>query len=66
MATKTITTYEHTCDLCGDPRDKAELAQLYAKRAQPIGAHYLYDQVDICEECRARPVSDVLDRLAAK
>ncbi len=46
MATKAETIYHHICDLCGQERGEDELAQ------RP--------QIDICPECRRKPVSGVL------
>lgn len=60
MAKKTITTYEHSCDLCGKIQDEVELASLWGPAPDPH-PHHMYDQVDICVECRNRPVDDVLE-----
>lgn len=39
-----------TCDLCGQYRAHAELITLHAAG----------EPVDVCHECQARPVADVL------
>lgn len=70
MATKTTMLYEHTCDLCGEVRAADELTSLHgepgkgrrslaAMMASPTGR-----KVDICPDCRSRPVGDVFDLLA--
>jgi hypothetical protein len=61
MATRTITTNEHSCDLCGQPREEHELAHLYGP---PERAPYSGPRLDICGECRVRPIADILSLLA--
>ena len=63
MATRTITTHEHDCDLCGHPREARELAHLYGA---PERSPYSGPRLDICEECQTRPIADVLVLLAAR
>jgi hypothetical protein len=51
MATETTTTYAYRCDLCGALTSEAELARL--------------EHCDICVQCTARPISELLAWLAA-
>jgi hypothetical protein len=60
MAKKTITTYEHSCDLCGKIQEEAELASLWAPSPRPA-ASQMYDQLDICAECRKLPIDVALE-----
>jgi hypothetical protein len=61
LATRTITTKQHNCDLCGGERQEDGLAHLYGAPAWPSREG---PRVDICGECQARPVADVLALLA--
>lgn len=63
MSTKTITTYEHSCDLCATVCDESDLAKVYGEPDRRPGVSAA-PRVDICTGCRTRPVSDLLDYLA--
>ncbi|MFI5268899.1 MAG: hypothetical protein ACHQ7M_16100 [Chloroflexota bacterium] len=71
MATKTDTIEYRTCDLCGHEMNKDQLITLYRTDNKIAGARFAaaaklasqagQNNVDICIECRKRPVDDVLD-----
>ncbi len=71
MATKSDTIEHRICDLCGHEIDKDELITLYRTDNKIAGARFAaaarlgslagQNNVDICTECRKRPVSDVLE-----
>lgn len=66
MATKTITTYEHSCDLCGAEHDEDELAHLYGEPdTRPTqGPYRSHPRADICADCQSRPLSELLEYFA--
>lgn len=61
MATKTIRTYEHSCDLCGLECNEDELAQLFGPVTFPSRQG---QRLDVCGNCRTRPIADALAFLA--
>jgi hypothetical protein len=69
MATKTITTYEHTCDLCGKTTDKAELRSVCKAESPSANGHLQYMNVkaaaDVCAACQDKPISDLIAALDA-
>jgi hypothetical protein len=61
MAVRTETVQFHSCDLCGQDTDEADLIRLYGplhagKRAQ----------ADICPKCQKRPIADLVAWLNGK
>ena len=60
MATKSITTYEHTCDLCGAKHDEDDLVSVHARdtRSPHLAGQNL--KADICKDCQAKPISELL------
>jgi hypothetical protein len=56
VATRAETIYHHTCDLCGRERAEDQLAYLWG----PHPTAGKRPQIDICQECRRRPVAAVL------
>ncbi len=62
MATRTETVTYHSCDLCGQDYDEADLTRLYG--AQQAGGQR--PQIDICQSCHARPVAEVVEWLRSK
>jgi len=64
MATTHRITFTHTCDLCGAERAEAEMQHLHGVQSAPqhLGQG---PRVDICADCTARPVSEVLAFLAS-
>jgi hypothetical protein len=61
LATQTITTKRHSCDLCGQERQEDEFAHLYGPTAFPSREG---PRVDICGDCQARPIAEVLALVA--
>lgn len=71
MAKKTETIEHRTCDLCGLETGKDELVTLHRSdnrvtaarlaAAAAMGSGTGQAHVDICNACRKRPVSDVLE-----
>src|SRR5262249_56976513 len=59
MAMRTETVTYHSCDLCGEDRDEADLTRLYGSGPK-VGQR---PQIDICTSCQARPVADVVEWL---
>jgi hypothetical protein len=51
MATKSETTYTHTCDLCGQVKDDYQLRHLYDKPSTMPST--MPKKVDICQDCSA-------------
>lgn len=67
MATKTITSYEHTCDLCGAQHAQEELTKLYGpSRQRGVGGTNHHDEADICTGCQAKPISELVTWFAAR
>lgn len=71
MATETITTYRHTCDMCGAEYDETKLAKLAAvdgaeiRRGPSVSArNYSVPGTpvicDVCPPCQAKPISELL------
>ena len=56
MSATTTTTTVHRCDLCDEPYLPADLTVLRGRYPEVLS-------VDICRECQARPISDVLGKL---
>jgi hypothetical protein len=71
MATKSKTTYIHTCDLCGTEHSRRDLRRfgLVAirdaiqgpRRPEIEGPH-----CDVCPACQQRPIADLLARLEGR
>jgi len=72
MMGKTTETIEHrTCDLCGQEIGAEELVTLHRSgdriKAAKLAVTSVMDSqagqahVDVCNACRARPISDVLE-----
>jgi hypothetical protein len=71
MAKKTETIEHRSCDLCGLETGKDDLVTLHRSdnrisaarlaAAAAIGSQTGRAHVDICNACRKRPVSDVLE-----
>ncbi len=64
MAIKETTTYQYTCDLCGEVRaegghsaGRGKLHRLYGDQHTPV---------DICGECMSKPVSALFGFLAGE
>jgi hypothetical protein len=70
MATTSATTYTHTCDLCHEEREKAELTTVYSESYSVGGQRFQQAAqagVDVCPKCAAdKPISEVLALFAAK
>lgn len=63
VATRTETIYTYVCDLCGsEHHDRAGIRALYVGKPQgeARGMRDRRYQVDVCEDCMARPIADVL------
>ncbi|HTX83239.1 MAG TPA: hypothetical protein VME44_13710 [Streptosporangiaceae bacterium] len=61
MAKTERKTYVYTCDLCGGDRDEAELTDLYGRPEPTISSRAQYPRADICGDCRARQIGELLD-----
>lgn len=61
MAVRTEVVSFHSCDLCGEDRDEAELTRLYG--APQAGKR---PQIDICLECQQRPIAEAVDWIRGK
>jgi hypothetical protein len=61
MAVRTETVQHHSCDLCGQDYDEADLMRLYG--AQHAGQRA---QIDICQACQQRPVAEVIEWIRRK
>ena len=55
MAVRTETVQFHSCDLCEQDVEEAELTRLYG----PLQAGKR-SQIDICPSCQQRPIVDVI------
>jgi len=71
MATTRKTVYTHTCDLCGEVQDEEDLRHLYGEvpsrqRGVAFNRQSARPKADICDECQARPVSEVFAFLDGK
>jgi hypothetical protein len=62
MAVRTETVSYHSCDLCGEDRDEADLTRLYGS-PQAAGKRA---QVDICGTCQQRPIAEVVEWIRRK
>jgi hypothetical protein len=56
MATRTETVTYHSCDLCGQDHDEADLTRLYGP---PQAGRR--PQIDICQTCQQRPIANVVE-----
>lgn len=71
MSKETITTYKYGCDVCGagDQPEKSLvlLAKVRESYVGNLAGTAKYDAPEraayVCEDCRKRPVSDLLDVL---
>ena len=61
MADRTEAVQFHSCDLCEQDYDEAELTRLYGPLYGGRRA-----QVDICTACQQRPVADVIEWISRK
>jgi hypothetical protein len=61
LATQTITTKHHSCDLCGQEHQENELAHLYGPGAFPNREG---TRIDICANCQTRPIAEVVALVA--
>ena len=61
MAVRTEVVSFHSCDLCGEDRDEADLMRLYG----PAHAGKR-PQIDICPECQQRPIAEVVHWIRGK
>ena len=61
MAVRTETVQFHSCDLCGQDTDEADLIRLYGPLVSGKRA-----QADVCPACQKRPIADLVDWLTAK
>jgi hypothetical protein len=61
MAVRTEVVSFHSCDLCEEDRNEADLTRLYG--APRAGKR---PQIDICPECQQRPISEVVGWLRRK
>jgi hypothetical protein len=61
MAVRTETVQIHTCDLCGQDSDEADLIRLYGPLVSGKRA-----QADVCTACQKRPIGDLVDWLDGK
>ena len=55
MAVRTETVEYHTCDLCEQDCDQADMVRLYGPLLSGRRA-----QIDICLTCQERPAADVV------
>lgn len=61
MARAEHKNYIYSCDLCGCERDEDELVDLYGKPEHAVNGRDHYPRADICPDCLARPIGELLD-----
>jgi hypothetical protein len=61
MAVRTETVQFHSCDLCGEDRDEADLIRLYGP---PQAGQRV--QIDICQLCQQRPIAEIVEWMRRK
>jgi hypothetical protein len=55
MAVRTESVTLHSCDLCEQDRDEADLIRLYG----PL-LHGKRAQIDVCQDCQQRPIANLV------